>query len=50
MAAIAVKTLAAHLKGQRVAPQISTGEYLATPENMDRADIRVLLEPHLGEE
>ncbi len=41
----AVKTMAAHLQGQEIERQISTGEYLATPENMNKAQMQELLFP-----
>ncbi|MBI1901636.1 MAG: substrate-binding domain-containing protein [Planctomycetia bacterium] len=46
----AVKTMVAHLDGQAVEKTISTGEYVATPENMNGkdengADIHQLLHP-----
>jgi ribose transport system substrate-binding protein len=47
MAELAVTTLAAHLRGQKVEPRIGTGETLATPENMDEPEIKKLLEPPL---
>ncbi len=45
MGYLAVKTLVDHLRGQQVPKRISTGEYLATPENMDTPEIRRLLFP-----
>jgi ribose transport system substrate-binding protein len=50
MAELAVTTMAAHLRGQKVEPQIATGETLATPENMDEPEIKKLLEPELYDE
>jgi ABC-type sugar transport system substrate-binding protein len=46
----AVKTMVAHLEGQAVEKTISTGEYVATPQNMDGedekgTDIHQLLHP-----
>ncbi len=41
----AVKAMVAHLEGQDVPSRISTGEYLATPENMDDPKIHRLLNP-----
>ena len=46
----AVKTLVAHLDGQSVEKRISTGEYIATPENMETDRMRELLEPKQFEE
>lgn len=41
----AVKTLVAHLNGEQVERRISTGEYLATPENMHDPQMHKLLHP-----
>lgn len=41
----AVKTMAAHLDGEAVEKRISTGEFLATPENMDTEQMQRLLNP-----
>jgi ABC-type sugar transport system substrate-binding protein len=40
-----VKTMVAHLEGKEVEKRIVTGEYVATPENMDTPEMRKLLEP-----
>jgi ribose transport system substrate-binding protein len=40
-----VKTLVAHLRGEKVQKRIPTGEVMATPENMNNPEIRKLLEP-----
>jgi ABC-type sugar transport system substrate-binding protein len=40
-----VKTMVAHLEGEEVERRIVTGEYVATPENMNHDDMRKLLEP-----
>jgi ribose transport system substrate-binding protein len=45
MGDLAVRTLVAHLKGQTVEPRISTGETLATPENLDTPHVKTLLHP-----
>jgi ribose transport system substrate-binding protein len=50
MASLAVTTMAAHLRGEQVEPRISTGETLATPENLDEPAIKKLLEPELYED
>jgi ribose transport system substrate-binding protein len=50
MANLAVTTMAAHLRGEKVEPKILTGETLATPENMDEPAIKKLLEPELYDE
>ncbi len=49
MAELAVTTLADHIRGKRVEKRISTGETLATPDNMNQGDIKRLLEPELYE-
>ena len=45
MGYLSVKTMAAHLKGERVEDKISTGENVATLENMDEPGIHKLLFP-----
>jgi len=40
-----VKTLVAHLEGQTIQKRISTGEYMATPENMQEKRMNELLNP-----
>jgi ABC-type sugar transport system substrate-binding protein len=40
-----VKTMAAHLEGKPVERRIVTGEYVATPENMNTEEMKKLLEP-----
>jgi len=45
MGYLAVKTLVAHLNGEKVEARIPTGEVLATQENLDNPDVRELLEP-----
>ena len=45
MGYLGVKTMVAHLDGHEVEKRIVTGEYVATPENMDSAEIKRLLEP-----
>jgi ribose transport system substrate-binding protein len=53
MGYLAVRTMAAHLRGEAVPPRIDTGCEIATPENMDQPRIRELLSPpirqYLGE-
>jgi ribose transport system substrate-binding protein len=44
-----VKTIAAHLKGEKVKSEISTGEYVATAENMNTAEFKKLLNPEISE-
>ena len=41
-----VKTIVAHLRGQKVDKRIDTGSVVATPENMDDPKIKNLLEPN----
>jgi len=41
----AVKTLVEHLEGKEVPKRIATGEYVATPENMEEPEMKKLLEP-----
>lgn len=50
MAELAVTSMAAHLRGEKIEPRIATGETLATPDNMDQDDIKRLLNPELHEE
>jgi len=45
----AVKTMVAHLRGEKVEPRISTGEFVATPENMDTPEMKRLLAPPMFE-
>jgi len=45
MGYLAVKTLVKHLRGEKVEKVISTGEYVATPENMNTPETKRLLEP-----
>jgi len=45
MGYLAVKTMVDHLEGQPVEKRIVTGEYLATPENMDEPRMHELLHP-----
>ncbi|REK18232.1 MAG: sugar ABC transporter substrate-binding protein [Planctomycetota bacterium] len=49
MGKAAVTTLASHLRGSQVPARVSTGETLATRQNMERPEIRQLLEPELYE-
>jgi ribose transport system substrate-binding protein len=46
MGYLGVKTILAHLQGQKVDKQIDTGSMVATPENMDEPKIKNLLEPN----
>ena len=45
MGYLAVKTMAQHLAGQTVEARVSTGEYVATPDNLNEADMSQLLKP-----
>jgi len=45
MGYLGVKTLVAHLQGQKVERHIDTGATVATPDNMNEPGIRALLEP-----
>jgi len=45
MGYLGVKTIVAHLQGQKVDKKIDTGSAVATPENMNDPDIKRLLEP-----
>jgi len=45
MGYLAVKTMVAHLRNQPVEKRISTGEFVATPENMNTPEMQKLLNP-----
>jgi ribose transport system substrate-binding protein len=45
MGYLGVKTIVAHLQGQKVEKRIDTGSAVATPENMDEPKMKNLLEP-----
>jgi ribose transport system substrate-binding protein len=45
-----VKTMVAHLEGNEVEKRIVTGEYVATPENMNTDEMKKLLEPEQFED
>jgi len=45
MGYLGVKTIVAHLRGERVEKRIDTGSVVATPENMDEPKMKNLLEP-----
>jgi ABC-type sugar transport system substrate-binding protein len=45
MGYLGVKTLVAHLDGKEVEKRTVTGEYVATPENMNEEKMKTLLEP-----
>jgi ribose transport system substrate-binding protein len=44
---LGVKTLAAHLEGERVERRIDTGVRLVTRETMDQPEMKALLQPDL---
>ena len=44
-----VKSIVAHLNGEKVEPSIDTGAVLVTPENMDEPKIRKLIRPLTAE-
>jgi ribose transport system substrate-binding protein len=45
MGYLAVKTIVEHLSGKQVEKRVSTGEFVATAENMDEPDMARLLRP-----
>ena len=45
MGYLGVKTIVAHLRGEKVEKRIDTGSAVATPENMDEPKMKNLLEP-----
>jgi ABC-type sugar transport system substrate-binding protein len=45
MGYLGVKTMVAHLEGKEVEKRIVTGEYVATPKNMDDDKMKTLLNP-----
>ncbi|MGC3968869.1 MAG: substrate-binding domain-containing protein [Pirellulales bacterium] len=45
MGYLAVKTLVRHIRGEQVEKRISTGEYVATPANMNSPEMKKLLFP-----
>jgi ribose transport system substrate-binding protein len=47
MGYLGVKTMVAHLKGERIERRIDTGSEVATPDNMDEPHVRSLLEPDI---
>jgi ribose transport system substrate-binding protein len=47
MGYIGVKTVVAHLRGEKVEKRIDTGVTLVTPDNMDRPEIKELIQPDL---
>jgi len=47
MGYLAVKTMVAHIKGEKVEKWIDTGVHVATKANMDSAEVKPLVEPDL---
>ncbi|MDH4257814.1 MAG: substrate-binding domain-containing protein [Candidatus Aminicenantes bacterium] len=45
MGYLGVKQMVSHLKGEKIESRVDTGVYLATRENMDKPEIKVLLWP-----
>lgn len=45
MGYLGVKTMAQHLRGEKVEARISTGEHIATPQNMNDPEMKKLLAP-----
>ncbi|MEX0728339.1 MAG: substrate-binding domain-containing protein [Planctomycetaceae bacterium] len=50
MGYLAVKTMMEKLNGEMVEKRIDTGEYLATPENMETPEMQMLLKPEQFED
>ena len=48
MGYLGVKTLVAHIRGEKVERRIDTGVKLATPEHMDQPEMKELLQPDLS--
>ena len=48
MGYLGVKTLVAHIRGEKVERRIDTGVKLVTPEQMDQPDMKELLQPDLS--
>jgi len=48
MGYLSVKTMVAHLKGEKVERRIDTGVHLVTRDMMERPDVKSLLEPDLS--
>lgn len=49
MGYLSVKTMVAHLRGEKVGAVVDTGVTIATPENLESEEIRTLLNPPLAE-
>jgi ribose transport system substrate-binding protein len=48
MGYLAIKTLVAQIKGEKVERRIDTGVQVATPQNMKQPDMNALLHPDLA--
>ena len=48
MGYLAIKTLVAHIKGDKVEPRIDTGVQVATKDNMDKPGMKELVHPDLA--
>lgn len=48
MGYLAIKTLVAHIKGEKVERRIDTGVQVATPQNMHQPEMKALLQPDLA--
>jgi ribose transport system substrate-binding protein len=48
MGYLGVKTMVAHLKGEKVERRIDTGVHMVTPENMDEPEMKELVAPDLS--
>jgi ribose transport system substrate-binding protein len=49
MGELGVKTLVAHLRGEKIEPRVDTGVTLITPATLDQPDMQSLLHPPLDE-
>jgi ribose transport system substrate-binding protein len=47
MGYLGVKTMVAHLRGEKVEKRLDTGATAVTPENMNQPEVRALLEPDI---
>ncbi|HTN73739.1 MAG TPA: substrate-binding domain-containing protein [Pirellulaceae bacterium] len=45
MGYLGVKTMVQHLRGEKIDKRISTGEHIATPDNMNNPEMKTLLAP-----
>jgi ribose transport system substrate-binding protein len=48
MGYLGVKTMVAHLRGEKVERRVDTGVHMVTPENMDQPDMKELVAPDLS--